>query len=144
VSKNTDELKMLQREIDGIPDSNTARSAWKALGFVQAAMKGTMDDYTEDFAEFKNDVYNRFLRMENDIRTISGDIKLIQSNTNTTKNIVSQMSTNGNGKKTVDELIPERKWFVDKVLPGLLQTLIISTVAVLVTLVVINIKQIVP
>lgn len=137
MGKNTDELRMLQKEIDAIPESNTARPAWKALGFVMTALKGTMDEYTEDFAAFKEDVSERFFRLETKMIAMEGDIKLIQNNTNTTKNIVTKLSVSGNGNgKIVEEILPERKWFIDKVLPGLVQTGIIAFITVIITLVV--------
>lgn len=123
------QLQDLEKELAKVPDDMPTKPLWKAMLYILT---------------YWGNVFDR-------IKIIEDQVKVIQSDSRETKNMVSKLYGNGgikfdennhpNRRKTDEEdKTPERTWFIEKVLPGLVQTLIISIVAIFATLIVLNIQ----
>jgi len=137
MGRDTSPLDLFRMELAKLPKNVPTRNMWSSLHYVLTEFKTNLTEM------------NRIVRGDgngekgllNRVSVLEERTKVIQSDVRETLNMVRALS---NEPRKEEYQIPERKWFIEKVLPGLLQTLIISIVAVLVTLIVINIKQIVP
>jgi len=136
------QLKLLEDKLQKIPDDAPNKGLWESLLYILTYFGGALERMEKTISgNGKTGLVDRVDTVEDKLDQLEGRVKVIQSDVRETLNMTRKQQGIETDK---EDKTPERTWFIEKVLPGLVQTLIISVIAVLVTLVVINIKGIVP
>jgi len=132
--RNTSPLDLFRQELSQLSNDVPTKQLWKALHFVLTDTNNNVDDLREAVRGNGNGERGLIARMQ----AIESAVKVTQSDVRETLNMMRSLQP----VEIVDDdepepdPVPERRWFIDKVLPGLVQTGLIAIVAAVVALIV--------